>query len=353
MVNWFQPPLQTKVEYRAGDTIIAVPPKSGTTWTMNIFHQLRSGGDSTFKDIYAEVPWPEFKERPDQPDEELLERWKVMPLNVPRGFKTHSQPGSGPGDFATFRDDLKYVVVMRNPEEAIVSFKPFLEAHSLKLWEFWNASEMRDQFMRPTFQEFFDDIVLKGFPGMPPEAVPPGGLLTMLFFGFVNGWWPLRNKPNVLFLHYNDMKRDHEGSVRKIANHLGYTPSKEQWANILEYTSFEWMKANEEKFEVGTLLPFPLLEKGAMVRKGQAGKAAEDGMTPEIAATIRQFAEMMVPDEQARKWLYEGGELPLAAPETAASAEINMSAVKEAFDAIKKDASPRDVIEESMGGATQ
>ena len=34
------------------------------------------------------------------------------------------------GAFATFRDDVKYVVVMRNPEEAVVSFKPFIEAHN-------------------------------------------------------------------------------------------------------------------------------------------------------------------------------------------------------------------------------
>ena len=61
-------------------------------------------------------------ERPDQPDEELLERWKNMPADVPRAFKTHSMPGPGGGAapemgcFATYREDLKYVVVMRNPE---------------------------------------------------------------------------------------------------------------------------------------------------------------------------------------------------------------------------------------------
>ena len=51
MVNWFNPPLQKKVAYRSGDTIIAVPAKSGTTWTMNIFHQLRTGGDADFQDV--------------------------------------------------------------------------------------------------------------------------------------------------------------------------------------------------------------------------------------------------------------------------------------------------------------
>ena len=66
MVFWLNPPLQKKIEYRPTDTIISVPAKSGTTWTMNIFHQLRTGGDADFKDIYQEVPWVEFKERPDQ-----------------------------------------------------------------------------------------------------------------------------------------------------------------------------------------------------------------------------------------------------------------------------------------------
>ena len=122
MPPFISPPLQTKIKYRKGDTLIAVPAKSGTTWTMNIFHQLRTGGDPDFKDIYAEVPWSELKERPDQPDEELLERWEKMPAEVPRAFKTHSQPGpeGAPvpemGCFATYREDLKYVVIMRNPE---------------------------------------------------------------------------------------------------------------------------------------------------------------------------------------------------------------------------------------------
>lgn len=336
MVNWFHPPLQTKVELRAGDTIIAVPAKSGTTWTMNIFHQLRTGGDPDFKDIYAEVPWPEFKERPDQPDEELLERWRQLPS--PRAFKSHSMPGPDGkplpemGAFATFRDDVKYVVVMRNPEEAVVSFKPFLEAHNPKLWELWGAAEMRDKFVKPTFQQFFDECVLPGFPNMPPEAVPPGGLLTMLFFGFANGWWPLRNKPNVLMLHFNDMKADHEATIRKIAAFLGFEPTAEQWPRVLEYTSFPWMKAHEEKFEIPTLLPFPLIVKGGMVRKGAAGKAAEDGMTPAIAATIREWAEKMVPDEAARKWLYEGGALePDAGKSGKAATTEEVAAPKDAF----------------------
>ena len=40
-----------------------------------------------------------------------------------------------------------------------------------------------------------------------------------------------------------------------------------------------------------------------------SGKAAQDGMTPEISAAIKEWADKMVPDEAARKWMYEGGAL--------------------------------------------
>ena len=46
----------------------------------------------------------------------------------------------------------------------------------------------------------------------------------------------------MLLLHFSEMKKDHEGSVRKIAAHLGFEPTEEKWPKILEYTSFKWMK---------------------------------------------------------------------------------------------------------------
>ena len=89
---WIQPDMQRRIAWRDGDIVIAVPPKSGTTWTMNIVHQLLSGGDPDFADIYGEVPWIEFVTRPGMPVEELLERLESMPADRRRAFKTHSQP---------------------------------------------------------------------------------------------------------------------------------------------------------------------------------------------------------------------------------------------------------------------
>ena len=42
-----------------------------------------------------------------------------------------------------------------------------------------------------------------------------------MFFGFVAGWWPLRHEPNVLLLHYADIKRGGAKVLRRIADFLG------------------------------------------------------------------------------------------------------------------------------------
>jgi len=306
MVFWLNPPLQKKIEYRPSDTIISVPAKSGTTWTMNIFHQLRTGGDADFKDIYAEVPWAEFKERPDQSDEELLERWKAMPQDEPRAFKSHASPGPN----MDFDEKRKYIVVFRNPEEALCSFYPFLNSHSDEIWKLWDAEFMKDAMFRPTFDQWFHEVALAFKPGPPDAPEVPGGMINVFFASFINGWWQHRHKENVLFLHFADMKKDHEGSVRRIAAFLGFEPTDDQWPKILELTSFAWMKQHEDKFEAATVAPVPVLKRGAMVRKGQTGVQKDDGMTAEIADSIKSWVEKLVPDPECRRWMYEGGALP-------------------------------------------
>jgi hypothetical protein len=292
---WIQPEIQQQIQWRNGDVVISVPAKSGTTWTMNIVHQLFTGGTPNFQDIYEEVPWIEFLSHPEQPYQEVLDRVEAMPKSGRRAFKTHSAPPAVPFHNDGSDRDVKYIVVFRNPEEALVSFRPFLDQHAdewLDLWQVPREAMCRDDF--PSFySEVIDDKQMQG-----------------MFFGFLAAWWPLRAEKNVLFLHFSDMKRDHEGTMNKIAAFLDIEPTEEQWPSILEYTSFPWMKQNEEKFEARTVAKFPILKTGAMIRKGEAGKAKGDGMTGEIAQHLRQMASQICQDPEAVNWYYEGGDLP-------------------------------------------
>ena len=289
---WIEPRIQQQIAWRDGDIVISVPPKSGTTWTMNIVYQLLTGGTADFDDIYAEVPWIEFLGRPDQPIQEVLDRVDAMPRDRRRAFKTHSAPPGLPFFQEGSGKDVKYIVVFRSPEEALVSFRPFLGQHSDEWFELWNVP--KNVLYRPDFPSFYSEVIDR--QGMQAR-----------FFAFLASWWSLREAANVLFVHYADMKRDHEGAIRKIAKFLRIEPTADQWPAILSYTSFPWMKLHEEKFEFRSAGKVPILKSGAMIRKGEAGQARSDGMTDEIARHLRELGSQLVSDPAAIRWYYEGG----------------------------------------------
>lgn len=292
---WIQPAIQQEISWRDGDIVISVPPKSGTTWTMNIVHQLLTGGSDDFRDIYEEVPWIEFLGHPEQSFEDVLNRLDAMPTDRRRAFKTHSAPPDLPFLPDGSSPRVKYVVVLRNPEEALVSFRPFLGQHTDEWHKLWDKE--KDDTFRSDFPSFYRDVIdARGMQGR--------------FFGFLANWWPLRNAPNVLFLHYSDMKRDHGGTIGKIADFLGIQPTSSQWSAILEFTSFAWMKRHEALFEASTVGHVPVLKSGAMIRKGEAGQAKTDGMTDDIARHLRETGSGICPEPAAIDWYYQGGDLP-------------------------------------------
>jgi hypothetical protein len=292
--GWIDREIQREIAWRDGDIVVSVPIKSGTTWTMNIVHQLREGGDRDFEDVYVEVPWLELVPAPDRQRAALVARFDAMPHDRRRAFKTHCGPGTLPYQAPGRGKDVRYVVVVRNPEEALASFHPFVASHSDAWFALWGIP--KEAIAPPDFATFF-------------ETFAKSQLGTEIF-EFIAAWWPLRREPNVLFVHFADLKRDHEGSVRRIAEFLGFDPSDAQWPAILEYTSFDWMKRHEHKFELRGVTEVPILNPGAMMRKGKIGRAAEDGVTPAISAEIARLGREIVTDEAALEWAYHGGELP-------------------------------------------
>ena len=291
---WVDPEIQGRVSWRNGDIVVSVPVKSGTTWTMNIVHQLRSGGDPDLDDVYREVPWLEFLPGPAATPDDVLRTIDSLPDDRRRAFKTHSAPDTLPYQASGEGTDVQYVVVVRNPDEVLASLYPFIKSHSSEWCSLWGMD--KQAFVPPDIDAYFE-----GFG----KAMLPAAL-----FGFLSAWWPLRHAPNVLLMHFSDMKREHEASVRKIARFLGFEPTAGQWTAILEYTSFPWMKEHEHKFELHHVGDVPVLDRGAMVRKGKIGAAREDGVTPAMSAELETLGKAMLPDEEALDWLYSGGALP-------------------------------------------
>jgi hypothetical protein len=70
------------------------------------------------------------------------------------------------------------------------------------------------------------------------------------------------------------------------------------------------MKRFQDKFELQHLLGFPVLDSGAMVRKGALGAAKDDGMTEEISREFRAKGAQIIRDARILDWVYGGGERP-------------------------------------------
>lgn len=63
----------------------------------------------------------------------------------------------------------------------------------------------------------------------------------------IRSWWAIRELPNILFVHFADLKRDMPGEMRRIASFLQIPVGEARWPIMVEHCSFEWMKANATK----------------------------------------------------------------------------------------------------------
>jgi aryl sulfotransferase len=123
------------------------------------------------------------------------------------------------------------------------------------------------------------------------------------FWENVRSWWQIRALPNVMFVHFSDLKRDMPGEIRRIAAFLGIPINETSWPRILEHCSFEWMKRNATK---SVPLGGAFWDAGAevFINKGQNGRW-KDTLSAADSAAYERRAEAELGTECAR-WLASG-----------------------------------------------
>ena len=218
---------------RASDVIITPFGKSGTTWTQQIFHTLRTRGDMDFDDISRVVPW--------------IETSVGLGIDInaeqranPRGFKSHLA-----------RDKLprgaKYINVIRHPMDVAFSMFKFMEGWYIE-------------------------------PGtIAPETFVAASADASYYEHFLS-WWNHRDDDDVLYLVYEHMKNDAEGVIRQIAGFSGIPLDDELLAITLEQSSLAFMQTHKDRFDDAMLRAqseeevLPAGSDSAKVRKGQVGE---------------------------------------------------------------------------------
>ncbi len=212
-------------KFRDDDVIIATYGKSGTTWVQQIVSQLIFNGAEDVP--VAEIsPWVDLRLPPKDVKLPALEAQTHR-----RFLKTHL-----PVDALRFSPRAKYLYIGRDGRDVIWS----MYNHHANANESWYRA-------------------LNDTPGRigPPIEKPPADVVQYYrdwldrdghpfwpFFDNVRSWWQVRHLPNVMLLHFADLKRDLPGGIRRIAEFLDIEIDEVRFPDIVEHCGFDYMKRN-------------------------------------------------------------------------------------------------------------
>jgi aryl sulfotransferase len=94
----------------------------------------------------------------------------------------------------------------------------------------------------------------------------------------LSSFWKWRDRSNVLFLTYEEMKPDLAATVRRIASFMAVDLSQEEIDTVVRVSSFDYMKKAKLKFDPGQVVPWGS-DEGIMLRRGERGSSG-DFLTP-------------------------------------------------------------------------
>lgn len=215
-------------KFRSNDIIITTYAKSGTTWMQQIVAQMMFNGDPDL--AVAEMsPWLDLRVPPKEIKLPLVEAQTQR-----RILKTHL-----PVDALVYSPKAKYIYIGRDGRDV--------------LWSMYNHHVNANEAYYEALNNTPDRI---GPPILPPppdirqywrDWMDKDGYPFWSFWENIRSWWQIRELPNLLLVHFNDLKRNMQEEMRRIARFLEIPIDEAKWPNIVEYCSFDWMKKNAIK----------------------------------------------------------------------------------------------------------
>lgn len=270
------------VELRDDDIIISTPPKSGTTWMQGIVSSLLWPNDDAPGTLSERSPWVDMRARPI---DELVETLEAQETR--RFIKTHSG-----ADAIPFASSIRYITVYRDAPDALVSWGHHRAKMRTEIMEVLNALAVDDD-LDPLPLSFDGDYDVL-FEEWSQFCSPARHLAS---------WWPLRDRSNVLMLHYADLWADLDREMQRIADFLEIEISARAWPGVVEACRIDVMRSVADR----TGMAERAFEGGAASFFRQGGNG--DGARQLDRAQLDRIAEHCAAhlDADAVEWLASGG----------------------------------------------
>lgn len=212
-------------KFRDDDIVIATYAKSGTTWMQQIVAQLLFDGAEGME-VAEMSPWLDLRVPPKEIKLPLVEAQAHR-----RFLKTHL-----PVDALVFSDKARYIYIGRDGRDVVWSFYNHHANANAAWYEALNDTPGR---VGPPIEPPPDSVVQYFNEWLDQDGYPFWSLWEN-----VRSWWAIRDLPNVLFVHFANLKADMPGEIRRIAEFIGTPIDESQWEKILHHCSFDYMKAN-------------------------------------------------------------------------------------------------------------
>ena len=190
------------------------------------------------KHIWDLSPWPDM--RLFGPIEATLASAEAQTHR--RFFKTHL-----PYDALPHPAGVKFIHVGRDGRDAALSFHNHLSNFTPETLAHLDEISIADPKFGDPFPrsprdpaEFFHDWITDG-------KRDGQGDLGASFFEVEKSYWAARHDPNLLLVHYADLKQDREREMRHVAQFLNIGLSEALWPSLVEAASFETMRRQGEE----------------------------------------------------------------------------------------------------------
>ncbi|NYH45235.1 hypothetical protein HNR22_004962 [Micromonospora jinlongensis] len=245
--------------FRDGDIVISTRSKSGTTWMQMICALLVLGTPELPAPLNVLSPWLDWLA---EPQDAVYARLAAQPHR--RFIKTHT-----PLDGVPFDPRVHYVVVARHPLDMAVSL--YHQAGNL---DRVRLAELTGQ-PAPTGPPRKRLPVEQWLPSWVDREVDPRTDLDSLpgVMLHLRDAWARRHEPNVELVHYDDLRADLGGEMRRLADRWGIPVAVERWPELVEAATFGRMRERADRLAPDTL--GVLRDRRAFFRQGGSGQGRE------------------------------------------------------------------------------
>ena len=227
--------------FRLDDIVISTSPKCGTTWTQMICALLVFRTTTFDRPLDLISPWLDMQTR------DLASVRADLDEQTHRRFiKTHTPFDGLPDD-----PNVTYICVGRDPKDVFRSW----DNH----WANMDMLAVIGARERAVGLDDVMDILAQGppvraeteierFRDWVDDPTPETEAMNLQHtMHHLRTFWDARDRPNIVMLHYDDLQRDLDGQMRRLASVLDIEVDEGIWPELVAAATFEHMRDHADE----------------------------------------------------------------------------------------------------------